>query len=143
MEAAIAKAIDEAYQLEFMPFMATTAEEQQLHSLVRRMLHYHILRVQIEDCKPSMSEGQRAWAVRIATRARVEGFQIEREAIDAGIRVDYDDELLRQEAIRIAYAINRGDVEGALAYEEEVVTLVITRSAYGTIHNTEDLRIAA
>jgi hypothetical protein len=139
MKNATATAKDERYELEFMPFMATTEEEQQLHPLIRRMLHYHILRVQIEDCKPGMSEGQRAYAVRMATRARVEGFQIEREAIDSGIRVDYDDELLRQEAIRIAYAINRGQVEQALSYEEEVITLVITRSLYGT----EELRIAA
>ncbi len=135
---ATATAKDERYDLEFMPFMATTDAERHLHALVRRMLHYHIIRVQIEKCKP-MSEGQRAYAVHMATRARVEGFQIEREAIDSGIRVDYDDELLRQEAIRIAYAIDRGEIEAALSYEEEVITLVITRSLYGT----EELRIAA
>ena len=130
---------DEPYELEFMPFLATTEDEQKLHALARRMLHFHILKVQTEDCKPSMAEGQRALVVKMAARARVEGFQIERDAIDAGIRVDYDDEFLRQEATRIAYALNRGDIESALAYEEEIVALVITRSLYGT----EELRIAA
>jgi hypothetical protein len=49
MKPATAKAIDERYQLEFMPFWQLPPRNSEASYLVRRMLHYHILRVQIED----------------------------------------------------------------------------------------------
>jgi hypothetical protein len=49
--------------------------------------------------------------------------------------------MLRREAINIAYSINRRNIEDAMALEEEVVSIAVTHSLYGT--DLEDLRIAA
>ena len=101
----------------------------------------HILRVQLEGSRPWMHEKQRVRARQQAIEARRKGFAEEREAIDSGISVSYDDELLRQEGTRIAYLLCRDQVEEAMMIEEEIITISVNHSLYGT--DLEAMRIAA
>ena len=64
-----------------------------------------------------------------------------RDAIDSGIRVSYDDELLRQEATRIAYLLCSNQVERAMSLEEEIIMISVNHSLYGI--DLEAMRIAA
>ncbi len=88
-----------------------------------------------------MHEKQRVRARQQAIEARRKGFAEEREAIDSGIHVTYDDELLRQEGTRIAYLLCRDQVEEAMMIEEEIITISVNHSLYAT--DLEAMRIAA
>jgi len=127
--------------LNFIPFRPAPGDETAVASIVRKMLHYHILRVQLEGSRPWMDNHVRLVARRRAKQVRLKGFAEEREAIDAKIRVIYDDEMLRREGTRIAYFIARDQLEEALAYEEEIVAVAVNHSLYGT--EFEDMAIAA
>jgi len=122
---------DDRYEIKFAPFEPTTNQEEIVAAIVRRMLHFHIFNVQLDNVRNI----DRYVARRIRkeqTKARVEGFRMADQAIKAGVRISYDDDMLRREAIDIAYAISRFDTEDALALEEKVVAIAVTYSLYGT-----------
>jgi hypothetical protein len=125
----------------FAPFKPQSNDETVVAGIIRKMLHYHILRVQLEGARPWINEKQRISARQHAIEARRKGFIEEREAIDSGIHVSYDDELLRQEGTRIAYLLCRDQVEEAMMIEEEIITISVNHSLYGT--DFEAMRIAA
>jgi hypothetical protein len=125
----------------FAPFKPQSTDEAIVAGIIRKMLHYHILRVQLEGARPWMHEKQRVRARQQAIEARRKGFAEEREAIDSGIHVTYDDELLRQEGTRIAYLLCRDEVEEAMMIEEEIITISVNHSLYAT--DLEAMRIAA
>ncbi len=116
----------------FASFKPQSSDETIVAGIIRKILHYHILRVQLEGSRPWMHEKQ---------RVRAKGFAEEREAIDSGISVSYDDELLRQQGTRIAYLLCRDQVEEAMMIEEEIITISVNHSLYGT--DLEAMRIAA
>ena len=125
----------------FAPFRPESSDETIVAGIIRKMLHYHILRVQLEGSRPWMHEKQRCRARQHAIEARRKGFAEEREAIDSGISVSYDDELLRQEATRIAYLLCSDQVERAMSLEEEIIMISVNHSLYGI--DLEAMRIAA
>ena len=125
----------------FAPFKPQSSDEAIVAGIIRKMLHYHILRVQLEGARPWMHEQQRIRARHQAIEARRRGFAEERQAIDSGIRVSYDDELLRQEGTRIAYLLCSDQVERAMSLEEEIIMISVNHSLYGT--DLEAMRIAA
>lgn len=125
----------------FAPFKPQSSDEAIVAGIIRKMLHYHILRVQLEGSRPWMHEKQRVRARQQAIEARRKGFAEEREAIDSGISVSYDDELLRQQGTRIAYLLCRDQVEEAMMIEEEIITISVNHSLYAT--DLEAMRIAA
>ena len=125
----------------FIRFKPRSSDETIVAGIIRKMLHYHILRVQLEGARPWMHEKQRVRARQQAIEARRKGFVEEREAIDSGIHVSYDDELLRQEGTRIAYLLCSDKVEEAMSLEEQIVTISVNHSLYGT--DLEAMRIAA
>jgi hypothetical protein len=132
---------DQSTHYAFAPFKPQSSDETIVVGIIRKMLHYHILRVQLEGSRPWMHETQRVRARQQAIAARCKGFAEEREAIDSGISVSYDDELLRQEGTRIAYLLCRDQVEEAMMIEEEIITISVNHSLYGT--DLEAMRIAA
>lgn len=125
----------------FIRFKPRSSDETIVAGIIRKMLHYHILRVQLEGARPWMHEKQRVRARQQAIESRRKGFAEEREAIDSGIHVSYDDELLRQEGTRIAYLLCSDKVEEAMSLEEEIVMISVNHSLYGT--DLEAMRIAA
>jgi len=125
----------------FARFKPQSSDEAIVARIIRKMLHYHILRVQLEGARPWMHENQRVRARQYAIEARRKGFAKERQAIDSGIHVIYDDELLRQEGTRIAYLLCRDQVEDAMMIEEEIITISVNHSLYAT--DLEAMRIAA
>jgi hypothetical protein len=127
--------------LNFVPFKPQSDDENTVAHIMRSMLHYHILRVQLEGSRPWMHDKQRVRARREAIEARRQGFIEERDTLDAGIRVSYDDELLRKEATSIAYLLCRDQVEKAMNLEEEVITISVNHALYGT--DIDAMRIAA
>lgn len=133
--------IDETTNLNFIPFRPAPGDETAVASIIRKMLHYHVLRVQLEGSRPWMDNHVRLVARRRAKEVRLKGFAEEREAVDAHIRVIYDDEMLRREGTRIAYMIARDQLAEALAYEEEIIAVAVNHSLYGT--ELEDMAIAA
>ena len=135
---------DGTYDIRFMPFMAATTEEQKLEEVIRLMLYSHIIKTRIErDAleEQPMTQAQRQLAHVHARQARVTGFRLEHAAVKEGVRVYYDDEMLRQEAVRFSYLMSAGHVEEAIALEEEVVTIAVAKSLYGT--RPETMAIAA
>jgi hypothetical protein len=125
----------------FIPFNPQSSDETIVARIIRKMLHYHILRVQLEGARPSMHDKQRVFARQRAIEARCRGFAEEREAIDSGIHVSYDDEGLRQEGTRIAYLLCSSKIEEAMSLEEEIIMISVNHSLYGTA--LEAMRIAA
>ena len=132
---------DDTTTFAFAPFKPQSSDEAILAGIIRKMLHYHILRVQLEGARPWMHEKQRLCARQQAIEARRKGFAEERDAIDSGIRVSYDDELLRQEATRIAYLLCSDQVQRAMSLEEEIIMISVNHSLYGI--DLEAIRIAA
>lgn len=132
---------DDSINRAFIPFKPQSSDETIVAGIIRKMLHYHILRVQLEGARPWMHDQQRVFARQQAIEARRRGFAEEREAIDSGIHVSYDDELLRQEATRIAYLLSGDKVEEAMSLEEEIIMISVNHCLYGTA--LEAMRIAA
>ncbi len=125
----------------FIPFKPQSSDERFVAGIIRKMLHYHILRVQLEGARPWMHDKQRVLARQQAIEARRKGFAEEREAIDSGIHVSYDDEFLRQEGTRIAYLLCSDKVEEAMNFEEEIIMVSVNYCLYGAA--LEAMRIAA
>jgi hypothetical protein len=127
----------------FTPFQAKTEEEEVTVSVTRKMLQYHIIRVQLEGAKPHMSETERQAARKEAIEIRRAGFREEQEGRRAGHRVSYDDELLRREGTRIAYLLAREATEEAARHEEEIVSLSVYTALYEETDLSGEMRIAA
>jgi hypothetical protein len=129
------------FEAAFPTFKAQNHEEQVVAGIVRSMLYYHILRTQLEGSKPWMQQQQRLVAKRYAIAIRTSGFAAERRAVEEGIRIDYDDEMLRLEGTKIAYLLCRDQIEEAMANEEMIVAISVDHSLYET--SLEAFSIAA
>jgi hypothetical protein len=128
--------------LEIMPFKPQSDDEAKAARIIRMMLHYHILRTQIEGSR-EMSDNQRKHVKQCAVQIRLQGFRDERMAnlpLAQGM-ILFDDEVLKQEGTRIAYAFGHGQIEDALNLEELTIALSVNRALYGI--DVEDVRIAA
>src|SRR5216684_1433944 len=86
-----------------IPFQPQTESEEVTARVVRMMLKFEVVRVQLENGLLELNETERLTMRQDATAIRVDGFRIQRRAIDRGIKLSYDDELLRREGTRIAY----------------------------------------
>ena len=112
-------------------FEAKNPHEAVTAKVVRMMLTYEILRVQIEHNLIELDTNQSAAKRQEAIQLRIQGFRIQRESGEQGMPFTYDDELLRREGIRIAYLLLRGANEEAKRIEEDVVAISVNKALYG------------
>ena len=112
-------------------FEPKNAHEEVTANVVRMMLKYEILRVQIESNLIDLDINQRAEKRKEAIQLRIDGFRTQRESGEKGMPFTYDDELLRREGIRIAYLLVREATEEAKRIEEEVVAISVNKALYG------------
>lgn len=113
-----------------IPFQPQTESEEVTAKVVRMMLKFEVLRVQLENGLLELDETVRLTMRQDATAIRVDGFRIQREAVDRGIKVSYDDELLRREGTRIAYLLARNAIDQANLVEEQVVAISVNQALY-------------
>ena len=111
-------------------FQPQNEHEEVTAKVVRMMLKFEIIRVQLESNIIDLSETERMSMRREATNIRVAGFRIQREACEKGKAFAYDDELLRREGTRIAYLLARDAKHQASLIEEEVVTISVHKALY-------------
>lgn len=113
-----------------IPFQPQTESEEVTAKVVRMMLRFEVLRVQLENGLLELDETERLTMRQEATAIRVDGFRIQRKAVDRGIKVSYDDELLRREGTRIAYLLARNAIDQANLVEEEIVAISVNQALY-------------
>jgi hypothetical protein len=113
-----------------IPFQPQTESEEVTARVVRMMLKFEVVRVQLENGLLELNETERLTMRQDATAIRVDGFRIQRRAIDRGIKVSYDDELLRREGTRIAYLLARNAIDQATLVEEQVVAISVNQALY-------------
>jgi len=114
-----------------VPFQPETLAEEITANIIRTMLKYEVLRVQIQT--PDLInplETERSFLRLHATNLRVEGFRAQKRASSLGINVIYDDYLLRREGIRIAYFLARGSGNQASLIEEQVISISVNKALY-------------
>ena len=114
-----------------IPFKPKDAHEAITAKVVRMMLKYELIRVQLESNLVDLDDDQRAAKRQEAIQLRITGFRTQREAEEQNMRFTYDDELLRREAVRMAYLLVRNEIEEANRIEEEVVTISVNKALYG------------
>ena len=114
-----------------IPFKPKDAHEAITAKVIRMMLQYELIRVQLESNLVDLDDDQRAAKRQEAIQLRITGFRTQREAEQQEMRFTYDDELLRREAIRMAYLLVRNETEEANRIEEEVVTISVNKALYG------------
>lgn len=114
-----------------IPFKPKDPHEAITAKVVRMMLKYELIRVQLESNLVDLDDDQRAAKRQEAIQLRITGFRTQREAEEQEMRFTYDDELLRREAIRMAYLLVRNETEEANRIEEEVVTISVNKALYG------------
>lgn len=95
------------------------------------MLRYELLRVQLESKLTDADENQRVAMRDEAIRLWVDAFRLQQKASETGMPFSYDEELLRREAVRIAYLLVRKAVKQARMIEEATVTISVTQALYG------------
>lgn len=95
------------------------------------MLRYELVRVQLESRLTDAHENQRLTMRDEAIRLWVNAFRLQQKASEAGMPFSYDDEIIRREAIRIAYLLVRNAVKQARLIEEATVTISVTQALYG------------
>lgn len=113
-----------------IPFQPQTESEEVTARVVRMMLKFEVVRVQLENGLLELDETERLTMRQDATAIRVDGFRIQRRAIDRGIKLSYDDELLRREGTRIAYLLARNAIDQANLVEEQVVAISVNQALY-------------
>lgn len=113
------------------PFKPQTGDEEITAKVIRMMLNFEVIRVQLEGGRPDLTEYQRHLMRAQAIEVRVLGFRTEREAITAGVPLSYDPELLRREGTKIAYLLERKAFDQATLVEKEVITLTVNKALYG------------
>ena len=113
------------------PFHPETLAEEITANVVRLMLKFEVLRVQLQtpDLIP-VNETQRSFLRQHASALRVDGFRAQKRAMSLGINAIYDDYLLRREGIRIAYFLARGIKNQARAIEEQVISISVNKALY-------------
>ena len=113
-----------------IPFQPQTSDEAITAKVIRMMLNFEVLRVQLEGGRPNLTESQRVSMRQQATAIRTLGFRTEREAITAGVPLSYDDDLLRREGTRIAYLLARNAFDQAMLVEKDVITISVNKALY-------------
>lgn len=114
-----------------IPFHPETLAEEITANVIRMMLKFEVLRVQVQT--PDLLNGleaERSFLRQYASALRVEGFRAQRRAKNLGINAIYDDYLLRREGIRIAYLLARGAGNQAHAIEEQVISISVNKALY-------------
>lgn len=114
-----------------IPFHPETLAEEIAANVIRMMLKFEVLRVQVQT--PDLLNGleaERSFLRQYASALRVEGFRAQRRAKNLGINAIYDDYLLRREGIRIAYFLARGAGNQARAIEEQVISISVNKALY-------------
>ena len=113
------------------PFQPETLAEEITANVVRLMLKFEVLRVQLQT--PDLiaaRETERSFLRQHASTLRVEGFRAQKRAMSLGINAIYDDYLLRREGVRIAYFLARGAHNQARAIEEQVISISVNKALY-------------
>jgi len=113
------------------PFQPQDEHEKTVATVIRMMLRYELVRVQLESGLTDADENQRLTMRDEAIRLWVNAFRLQQKASEAGMPFSYDDELIRREAIRIAYLLVRKAVKQARLIEEATVTISVTQALYG------------
>ncbi len=126
-----------------IPFQPQTSDEVITARVVRMMLNFEVLRVQLEGGRPDLSENQRMLMRQHAIAVRTLGFRTQREALTAGAPLSYDDELLRREGTRIAYLLARNAFDQAMVVEKEVITLSVNKALYDIDEQEITISVAA
>jgi len=112
-------------------FEPDTLAEEITANVVRLMLKFEVLRVQLQT--PDLitaRETERSLLRQHASAIRVEGFRAQKRAKSLGINAIYDDYLLRREGVRIAYFLARGATNQARAIEEQVISISVNKALY-------------
>ncbi|HEU4639386.1 MAG TPA: hypothetical protein VFS84_11075 [Candidatus Binatia bacterium] len=94
------------------------------------MLRYELVRIRLESKLTDADEYQRQEMRDEAIRLWVAAFRLQQKAAETGMRFFYDDELIRREAIRIAYLLVRNAVNQARLIEEATVTISVNQALY-------------
>ena len=120
------------------PFHPETKAEEVTANIIRMMLKFEVLRVQLETPDLiNVSDTERFVLRQEASTLRLEGFRAQKRAITSGITAIYDDYLLGGEGTRIAYLLARGAKNQASLIEEEVISISVNKALY----NIDDDRI--
>ena len=122
--------VDDA-NIAVIPFQPETLAEEIAANVIRMMLKFEVLRVQVQT--PDLLNGieaEQSFLRQYASALRVEGFRAQRRAKNLGINAIYDDYLLRREGIRIAYFLARGAGNQARAIEEQVISISVNKALY-------------
>lgn len=114
-----------------IPFEPKDQHEEVTARVVRMMLRYELIRVQLESNLIDLDPNQRAARRDEAIQLRIAGFRTQRQAREQGMPFTYDDDLLRREAIRMAYLLVRKETEEARRIEEQVVAISVNQALYG------------
>jgi len=114
-----------------IPFEPKGRHEEVTAKVVRMMLKYELIRVQLESNLVDLDSNQRAARRQEAIQLRITGFRTQREAREQGMPFTYDDDLLRREAIRMAYLLVRNETEEAQRIEEQVLAISVNEALYG------------
>ena len=112
------------------PFQPQNQRERIVARVIRMMLRYELVRIQLESKLTDADEYQRQEMRDEAIRLWVAAFRLQQKAAEAGMRFFYDDELIRREAIRIAYLLVRNAVNQARLIEEATVTISVNQALY-------------
>jgi len=113
-----------------IPFEPRTQHEEVTAAVVRMMLKYELIRVQLESNLIDLDFHQRAARHHEAVQLRLTGFRTQREAREQGMPFTYDDDLICRGAIRMAYLLVRKETEEARRVEEQVVTISVDKALY-------------
>jgi len=113
------------------PFQPQNQRERIVARVVRMMLRYELLRIQLESKLTDADEQQRRKMKDEAIRHWLAAFHLQQAAAEAGMRFSYDDQLIRREAIRTAYLLVRNAVNQARLIEEATVIISVNDALYG------------
>ena len=113
------------------PFQPQNQRERIVARVIRMMLRYELLRIQLENKLTDADENRRREMHDEAIRLWVAAFHLQRRAAEAGMRFSYDDQRIRREAIRLAYLLVRNAVNQARLIEEATVTISVNDALYG------------
>ena len=113
------------------PFQPHNQHERIVARVIRMMLRYELLRIQLESKLTDADENQQRQMRDEAIRLWVAAYHLQRRAAEARMPFSYDDQLLRREAIRIAYLLVRNAVNQARLIEEATVTISVNQALYG------------
>lgn len=113
------------------PFQPQNQRERIVARVIRMMLRYELLRIQLENKLTDADENRRREMHDEAIRLWVAAFHLQRRAAEAGMGFSYDDQRIRREAIRLAYLLVRNAVNQARLIEEATVTISVNDALYG------------